>query len=190
MKYALNSFKIKECKANIQPSFGLPCKYCDSKFKQQRKKWRGRKHKQYKQLRYDVNKKYNNDNHQRISKAYYVTWNEQVLSVGLDDSLIFSVSLLILCLREFGIWFGGSLESWVLSVCTQCSSDATHVRIIQPNSYPLLHYSIIWKREFQAFFFSRLFFTLAVSTKFFRLVRTCVDIQMVSIKWKLLQYIK
>lgn len=96
----------------------------------------------------------------------------------------------IFCLPYFSkftkiIW---SPSSSVLSVYSVHYVPAM-LHMFESFNQILIHYSIIWKREFQVFLFSRLFFTLAVLTKFFRLMRTCVDIQMVSIKWKLLQYI-
>lgn len=98
------------------------------------------------------------------------------------------------------IWFGvrGRRTSFkihgsrliTLILCLECVHNViAMIHMFESFNQILIHYSIIRKREFEAFLFSRLFFTLAVLTKFFWLVRTCVDIQMVPIKWKLLQYI-
>lgn len=105
-------------------------------------------------------KKYNNDNHQRSSQVciwmYYVTWNEQVLSVRLVLFLLFVHWILVLV---FGwIWFGfrrrwtffkihcNRLITLFLGLeCVHNVPAMLHMfESFKPNSHPLLHFMKAW----------------------------------------------
>lgn len=128
-----------------------------------------------------------------VKRAIFISWPRPLSSFCAFNFGSCVWLNLVWCSEKTNI-FQNSLQSQAITLIL--SLECVHnvpamLHMFEPFNQILIHYSIIWKREFQAFLFSRLFFTLAVLTTTTKIwfVRTCVDIQMVSIKWKLLQYI-